>query len=255
MAFIEAGYVIILGCCCGVIICCSLLQVTYQLKILTTALFSVIILRKELTKLKWGALVILFAGVALVQLQNVSSSSSSSSDSSSEQNHLIGLTAVIVSCLSSGFAGVYFEMMLKGSDVSVWLRNVQLGMFGSITALLGMMIKDGSRIQQEGVFVGYSALVWFVISQQAIGGLIVALVVRYADNILKGFATSLSIILSCIASVFFFNYTITLTFSGGAILVMIAIYLYGKPSASATTPPLLPTSASKDSSTKDTTIK
>ena len=224
------------------------LQVTYQLKILTTALFSVLILRKELTKLKWGSLFILFVGVALVQFQG-SSSSSSSSEHSREQNYILGLVAVIISCLSSGFAGVYFEMMLKGSDASVWLRNVQLGLFGSMTALFGMIVKDGTRIQEEGVFVGYSALVWFVISQQAMGGLIVALVVRYADNILKGFATSLSIIISCIASVFMFGYTITVTFSVGALLVMVAIYLYGKPSQPAT-PPVIP--AIKEASPKAT---
>jgi solute carrier family 35 (UDP-sugar transporter), member A1/2/3 len=34
------------------------------------------------------------------------------------------------------------------------------------------------------------------------GGLIVALVVRFADNILKGFATSLSIIVSGIVSMY-----------------------------------------------------
>lgn len=114
-------------------------------------------------------------------------------------------------------------------------------MFGSTTAVIGMLLKDGSTIYSHkdgiiaGVFTGYSPLVWFVISQQAIGGLIVALVVRYADNILKGFATSLSIILSCIASVFLFGYTITLMFSAGAILVMAAIYMYGMPQPA--TPP------------------
>jgi UDP-galactose transporter len=144
---------------------------------------------------------------------------------------VLGLIAVIISCLSSGFAGVYFEMMLKGSSASVWLRNVQLGMFGSATAVLGMLLKDWSHIRDDGLFVGYSTLVWFVISQQAVGGLIVALVVRYADNILKGFATSLSIILSCIASIFLFDFSITLTFSAGAMLVMVAIYLYSVPQA------------------------
>lgn len=208
-----------------------LFQVTYQLKILTTAVFSVIILRKQLTALKWSSLVILFMGVALVQFQ--SSSSSQSVDMPQQQNYLLGLIAVIISCLSSGFAGVYFEMMLKGSDASVWLRNVQLGMFGSITALIGMLVKDSATIWREGFFSGYSTLVWLVISQQALGGLIVALVVRYADNILKGFATSLSIIISCIASVFLFNYVITVTFSLGAVLVMVAIYLYGKPAPAA----------------------
>lgn len=217
-------------------------QVTYQLKILTTALFSVIILRRQLTALKWGSLVVLFMGVALVQLP----SSSSPAKDLHGQNHLLGLGAVIISCLSSGFAGVYFEMMLKGSNASVWLRNVQLGMFGSLTAVIGMLLKDGSAIFHHekgifaGVFTGYSPLVWFVISQQAMGGLIVALVVRYADNILKGFATSLSIILSCIASVFLFDYTITLMFSAGAVLVMAAIYLYGMPQPATPTAQVLP---------------
>ncbi len=48
-------------------------QVTYQLKILTPALFSVVMLGRSLTRLKWISLVILFAGVALVQLQPSSS--------------------------------------------------------------------------------------------------------------------------------------------------------------------------------------
>lgn len=207
---------------------------TYQLKILTTALFSVLILRKQLTSLKWGSLLVLFVGVALVQWQNASSDTPTSQG----QNQYLGLAAVTVSCLSSGFAGVYFEMMLKNSSASIWLRNVQLGMFGSATALAAMLIKDGSQVYDQGVFHGYSTLVWMVISQQALGGLIVALVVRYADNILKGFATSLSIILSCVVSIFLFHYTITLTFSAGALLVIAAIFLYGMPQA---TPSALPT--------------
>ena len=43
-------------------------QVTYQLKILTTALFSVILLRKSLSSLKWFSLVVLMIAVALVQV-------------------------------------------------------------------------------------------------------------------------------------------------------------------------------------------
>lgn len=201
------------------------MQVTYQLKILTTAFFSVLMLSRKLSALKWFSLVILFAGVALVQVQNISATSKSGQD----QNQLLGLVAVIISCLSSGFAGVYFEKMLKGSDASVWLRNVQLGIFGSITALIGMMLTDGRAIINKGFFFAYTPLVVVVISQQAVGGLIVALVVRYADNILKGFATSLSIILSCIASVFLFDYLITFKFTVGAVFVIAAIYLYGRP--------------------------
>lgn len=217
--------------------CLISLQVTYQLKILTTALFSVILLSKKLSSLQWVSLVTLFVGVAMVQL-----SGQASEKSSQDQNHLIGLSAVILSCLSSGFAGVYFEKMLKGSDASVWLRNVQLGMFGSMSALIGMFVKDWGTIADKGFFYAYSPLVWSVIIQQAVGGLVVAVVVKFADNILKGFATSLSIIISCIAAVFLFGFTITIQFTIGAALVMTAIYLYGKPqSVKPAAGPVLPT--------------
>ena len=205
------------------------------MKILTTALFSVVLLGKKLSSLQWASLITLFVGVAMVQL-----SGEAAEKSSQKQNQILGLAAVIMSCLSSGFAGVYFEKMLKGSDASLWLRNVQLGMFGSLSALIGMFMKDWGPIYEKGFFFAYSPLVWAVVIQQALGGLVVAVVVKFADNILKGFATSLSIIISCIAAVFLFKFTITIMFTIGAALVMSAIYLYGKPQVQKSLSPSLP---------------
>ena len=43
------------------------------------------------------------------------------------RNMLLGLGAVLLACFSSGFAGVYFEKILKDTAPSVWMRNIQLG--------------------------------------------------------------------------------------------------------------------------------
>lgn len=58
------------------------------------------------------------------------------------------------------------------------------------------------------------------------GGLIVAIVTKYADNILKGFATSFAIVVACIFSIYFFNFKISLQFVVGALLVMVSIFLF-----------------------------
>uniref|UniRef100_A0A2I2ZWD1 Solute carrier family 35 member A3 n=1 Tax=Gorilla gorilla gorilla TaxID=9595 RepID=A0A2I2ZWD1_GORGO len=117
-------------------------------------------------------------------------------------SQFVGLMAVLTACFSSGFAGVYFEKILKETKQSVWIRNIQLGFFGSIFGLMGVYIYDGELVSKNGFFQGYNRLTWIVVVLQALGGLVIAAVIKYADNILKGFATSLSIILSTLISYF-----------------------------------------------------
>ena len=190
-------------------------QITYQLKILTTAIFSVVLLRRSLTAKQWISLVLLMGGVAVVQLPSTQASAGSSGQKQSrsleqsvEMNRSVGLIAVAAACAISGLAGVYFEKVLKDStQVSLWIRNVQLSFWSLFPAFfIGIMFKDGAEIAQAGFFAGYNWVVWTAIICQACGGLLVALVVNYADNIAKNFATSISIIISCIASIWLFSF-------------------------------------------------
>ena len=216
-------------------------QVTYQLKILTTAVFSVILLNKKLTARQWISLVLLTFGVALVQLP--------SHDKMREvidpdklpenppniikaglfvQDHFVGLVAVLISCFSSGFAGVFYEKQLKASaQPSIILRNLQLGVFSVLLAGLAVIQQDFHIVREKGLFYGFTPLVWTIVVIQAIGGLVVAATIKYADNILKGFATSISILLSSMLSWLVLD---DLRPSGfflpGTILVLSSTFLY-----------------------------
>ena len=53
------------------------------------------------------------------------------------------------------------------------------------------------------------------------------MVIKYADNILKGFATSISVVLTCTVSYFLFGTSVTAIFGLGAALVLLAVWLYG----------------------------
>ena len=163
-------------------------------------------------------------GVILVQLAQ---SGPQKVPSGIEQNRLLGFGAALSACFLSGFAGIYFEKILKGSDISVWMRNVQLSLLSLPFGLITSLVNDGEIIRNQGFFVGYDWFVNYLVLLQACGGLIVAMVVKHADNILKGFATSLAIVISCIASIYLFNFQLTFQFSLGAALVICSIFMYG----------------------------
>jgi UDP-galactose transporter len=198
-------------------------QVLYQLKILTTAIFSVTMLKRRLTMKKWVSLVLLMSGVAAVSV--LPSGDDDSKASKHDANHppmskMVGIFAVITACATSGLAGVYFEKVLKDSNkTTLWVRNVQMSFYSLFPALfIGVIFKDGREVVQHGFFAGYNGIVWSAIICQAVGGLLVAVVVNYADNIAKNFATSISIILSFVASVYLFEFRMTPNVSEMAIL-------------------------------------
>ena len=206
-------------------------QVSYQLKVLTTALFSVVMLQRKLTRTQWASLLLLFIGIAMVQLQPNLVATNKSPANDRQQKPMVGFLAVLVSSLCSGFAGVYFEKILKreaSGGASIWVRNIQLGMFGLVLGVVAMLTKDGEKIRAQGVFFGYTPLVWMVVVMQAFGGLLVAVVVKNANSILKGFATSLAIILSCVVSLVVFDFVLSVQFVVGTCFVMVAVYLYGR---------------------------
>ena len=165
------------------------------------------------------------AGVAMVQLSDVKETKSAAN--AADQSKFLGFSAALTACMLSGFAGVYFEKILKGSDISVWMRNVQLALLSVPLGLITSCLTDGDKIAEHGFFHGYDNFVWFTVSQNALGGLLVAVVVKYADNILKGFACSLAIIITCVASIFIFDFSLSLQFTVGAAAVISSIFLYG----------------------------
>ena len=120
-------------------------QITYQLKILTTAAFSMVLLGRSFSKVKWVALVLLVAGVVTVNLSNVKEAKVVSQ----EQSRLAGFAAAFSACLLSGLSGVYFEKILKGTEVSVWMRNVQLSLLSMPTGGAIMMYQDGGQIIEK----------------------------------------------------------------------------------------------------------
>lgn len=215
-------------------------QVLYQTKTLSTAFWSIMLLGKVIGGPQWASLVLLVAGVVLVQWKD-----SASNSLGADANPMIGLSAVAACSLLSGFAGVFLERMLKGTQTSLWVRNIQLCLFSVPLQLLAIAQQDSAAVSARGLLGGFNQAAWLVVLINTGGGLLVAVVIKvralrrrrpraprrapeprqpthdgpvaarlvvvaslsrtsaraqYADNILKTFATVLAIVCSCFVS-------------------------------------------------------
>lgn len=80
---------------------------------------------------------------------------------------------------------VLLASLQGNSSASLWIRNIQLGSSSLFLGLLAVVFKDGAEVSSRGFFSGYSAMVWLCISLHSLGGLAVAMVVKYADNVVR----------------------------------------------------------------------
>ncbi|KIS66002.1 uncharacterized protein UMAG_06093 [Mycosarcoma maydis] len=275
----------------------------YQMKILTTAFFSIVLLRKKIGMWQWLSLGMLAIGVAIVQIQSksvsglvpfevhthgyghvsagpaadlppppppppfdshrappperlpsigsflsgsdtkdydrlppsspsfpgsrISMSMEESARADKPMQPIQGFLAVIAACFTSGLAGVYFEMVLKTSDANLWARNVQLSAWSLLPAALPVFL-EMVRHGIDSPFLHFGASAWATVVLQVTGGLAVAMVIKHADNILKGFAVSFSIVLSFGFSVAFFNFPFTAPFAAGVTLVILSTLSYSR---------------------------
>lgn len=79
----------------------AVFQLTYQFKILTTALFTCSLLGRSFTSQQIVALCVLTLGVGLVQVDTATGGSGEVFGSHHEQTHLLGVGAVLLACCTS----------------------------------------------------------------------------------------------------------------------------------------------------------
>eukprot|EP00981_Chlorochromonas_danica_P014751 scaffold8739_cov173-Ochromonas_danica.AAC.10 len=210
-----------------------------QLKILSTAAFSVLILRTSLSWTKWRALILLVFGCILVASPNFSSSSGKEGeDGSALANQLFGYAAVLTEVVLSGFASIYFEKVVKSTTevITIWERNFQLGiysllMYGGIIIYESYSAKEGdgsssSPHSLQSAWSGWTFITFIVALLGATGGLLVAATLKYADSILKTLAAAGAIVLSTVLGHYLLGGPLDVVVSIGAIVTIISIANY-----------------------------
>jgi solute carrier family 35 (UDP-sugar transporter), member A1/2/3 len=210
----------------------AMYTVTSQLKIFTTAIFSVVFLGKIVTGTQWRALCLLVIACILVaspafgrgrpcptddEITSASAISSKPVNMDYMIDTMLGVGAILIIVTISGFSAIYFEAILKAENekITIWERNYQLALFSSIFLVLIIVWDMSDEETQDLVFFkGWTINTVLIALIQASGGLLVAATLKYADAILKVLATAGSIV---------FSSTLGYAFLGGSFDVFVVL--------------------------------
>eukprot|EP00615_Pteridomonas_danica_P020236 CAMPEP_0114411188 /NCGR_PEP_ID=MMETSP0102-20121206/24519_1 /TAXON_ID=38822 ORGANISM="Pteridomonas danica, Strain PT" /NCGR_SAMPLE_ID=MMETSP0102 /ASSEMBLY_ACC=CAM_ASM_000212 /LENGTH=123 /DNA_ID=CAMNT_0001579059 /DNA_START=679 /DNA_END=1047 /DNA_ORIENTATION=- len=116
--------------------------------------------------------------------------------------------------LASGFAAVYTEKVIKTqkshaqfdrSKYSLAYMQVQLAGMSLLVMGAWAIVQDFDAIVEYGLWHNVNGVAGIAIINSALGGLTVAAVLKFADSVLKGYATAISVLLTGILSSFIFD--------------------------------------------------
>jgi len=206
----------------------STFAIVSQMKVFTTAIFAVALLGRKLHLRRWRALLSLTLGVILISSETspasvMDAAASAASQIEAWRHYSIGMAAAAGDVILSGFASIYFERVLKSVEetYSVWDRNFQLA-FWSASIYLPILIYDNPT----NPFVGWSYVAVLCSAVGALGGVLVALSIKYTDSILKTIATTGSIVLTTLLNAAFLSGPLNLAIVVGALVVVVAVFGY-----------------------------
>jgi len=196
-----------------------------QCKILTTATFSAILLRRQYSWARWRALIALFFGVLLFSQPIWSDPDKNQKEGG---NAFVGTGAVLIEVTLSGFASIYFEKVIKTDpeQLGIWDRNFQLSLGSCPIYFLFMLWEDGGGT--HGLGSGWSSVAWALAFLGAAGGLLVALSIKYGDSILKTLATTGAIVVSSVLDHLFMGGPLTpiMIIAGCNVIIAICNYTF-----------------------------
>ena len=239
-------------------------QLLSQMKTIFTGLLFRVFLKRKLTAVQYLALITLACGTACSQLpvqhagwgrrhatppsmgtgrglENVQPAAAAAAaattagrllaeDASVHSYAAIGAMLSVLSSMLSALGGIYNEKLLKGQpSASIHWQNIQMYVWGVAFNALGAYLKDGDAMVQKGILYGYTPNAWAVVVCNALNGLAISAVLKYADNIARVYAHAIAMMLTMGVSTQLFDAPITPQLVLAVTLVATSTFQYNLP--------------------------
>eukprot|EP00041_Stephanoeca_diplocostata_P005961 m.71811 g.71811 ORF g.71811 m.71811 type:complete len:365 (-) comp16097_c0_seq1:544-1638(-) len=231
----------------------TLFQLFNNMKIVLTAILFRMIIKRSLTVLQWGCMVLLALSMCIASdsgcpsIDNLPTSTKPSSTGSSYDNtvavdqekkdgHLMyGFVIMVTISITASLAGVYNEFLLKNNKEHPMMQNMMLYTWTVIFCFwqysdtyqrISGEDKLNRNVDINDVFRGFTPAVWISIFLHAIYGQIVSLTFLYCDNIVKVYANSVAVIVSAGMEYVMFDTALSANMVMGGMITAISTYVY-----------------------------
>lgn len=186
----------------------SVFVVVLQLKLVWTALFWRLLLKRQLTTLHYVAMLGIGAGVACVSVKEDAFDV--------KEGATLPIVALVVETILSGFATCWTEMTFGKALETMWIRNAQFAVI-SIVLYVVQSERNECVLTPTPVALGIGAA----------GGILVALVLLYAGAIEKTVATNAATACTFIADALLFGASMNLRRLLACLCVLVDCYIFG----------------------------
>jgi len=199
-------------------------QILGNLKILTTAMLSRVILQRTISRNQMRSLCVLTLGAIVSELSPLCGVATARPTS-------LGFIAVLVSNFASSFASVYTEKLIKraslreGTINSLNLENTRLYVFGVFFNAIPIL-RDAKLSSAANIFVGFNIYAALAVFTSSCGGLVVSLILKYLDSVAKCIVAAVTMIIMGLTQSILTHQPIPSTVICGIVLITISIEQY-----------------------------
>jgi len=200
-------------------------QLLSQSKLLFTAFFMSVMLKRHLRGHQYVALLLLLLGTGFTQLSEIPRSASMGGDA------LYGGILTLLGAALSALPNVHYEKVLKTRKESQWVMNIQITFwiwFWLMLISLPSLFRSGN-VQQwtlTNMLAGVTPWVWLVIILQSFKCVLIPATLKYADNILYSYVKPASILVTALVAAIVSRLVPSLQFVLGAALIFGSMWLY-----------------------------
>ena len=198
----------------------ALFHVFGNIRILTAGVLYRVMMGKKLSDLQWIALLMLTCGALL-------STPAGHAESKEGENNFLGLIILFCMCACSTASSIYTEINYKKTqDLSIFFQNSVLYLYGIVVNLLWLIFTDAGNVGDEGFFYGFDRRAFVVLVAQSSMGISLSFIFKYLDNIVYVISLTVSMFISAIFSIVYYDFEFTMTFACAMAIVTVSIYHY-----------------------------